>query len=143
EVDDLGAASARSAQSARETRDSYGATAEQQPFGDADEAAPTAERLEPQFDLEDGEVLHEEAPQPRGREQDYDLEDEPPPPFTRPQPRGRDAEEHYEPRPPRAYRGIAKLVVVLLVLGGIGATVSWQWSHITGRYRFVSHLREH
>ena len=40
-----------------------------------------------------------------------------------------------EPRPPRSYRGLARLAVVLFVLAGLIATVSWQWSNITGVYQ--------
>jgi len=63
--------------------------------------------------------------------------------LTRPHPpRGRAPEELYEePRPPRSYRGLARLAVVLIILAGLMATVSWQWSNIMGLYDFVSHMR--
>ena len=142
EVDDLGAASAKSAQSARDTRDSYGAASPQQ-FSDDDELPPLHERTEPRFDTDEADFLDDEAPHLRTLEPSYDLADEPQPHFARPHaPRAREPEEHYEePRPPRSYRGLAKLAVVLIILAGLTATISWQWSNITGLYQFVSHMR--
>src|ERR1700677_1149895 len=66
-----------------------------------------------------------------------------PPPFARPQhpPGGEPVPLYEEPRPPRSYRGLAKLAVVLIVLAGLTATISWQWSHITGAYNYFSHMR--
>ena len=145
EVDDLGAASARSAQSARDTRDSYGAAPAQR-FSDDEELPPVHDRLEPRFDDDEAEGLDDEAPHARTIEPAYDLEDDEqpePPHYARAQaPRAREPEEHYaEPRPPRSYRGLAKLAVVLIVLAGLTATISWQWSNIMGLYDFVSHMR--
>jgi hypothetical protein len=145
EVDDLGAASARSAQSARDTRDSYGAAPARQFAEDEDEFAPLHDRVESRFDQSDAEVLDDEALHPHSFERAANLTEDgtPPPNFTRPQsPRMREPEDHYtEPRPPRSYRGLAKLAVVVIVLLGVAATISWQWSNITGLYNFVSHMR--
>ncbi len=33
--------------------------------------------------------------------------------------------------------------MVLIVIAGFTATISWQWSNIVGLYQFVSHLRSH
>jgi len=144
DVEDLGAASAKSAQSARDTRDSYGAASAQQFSGD-DELPPVHDRLEPRFDGDEAEVLDDDSPHMRALEPSDDLpEDESAPAnFVRPHPpRGREPEEHYqEPRPPRSYRGLAKLAVVLIVLAGLTATISWQWSNIIGLYHFVSNMR--
>ncbi len=145
EVDDLGAASARSAQSARDTRDSYGAAPAQR-FSDDEELPPVHDRLEPRFDDDEAEGLDDEASHARTIEPAYDLENDEqpePPHYARAQaPRAREPEEHYaEPRPPRSYRGLAKLAVVLIVLVGLTATISWQWSNIMGLYDFVSHMR--
>ena len=136
EVDDLGAASAKSAQSARDTRDSYGTTPARQFLDDDDEFAPSYDRGEP-------EVLDDEMPQPLEPDEGLAEDEAPPPSFTRPQPpRMREPEEHYtEPRPPRSYRGLAKLAIVVIVLLGVTATISWQWSNIVGFYNFVSHMR--
>jgi len=139
EVDDLGAASAKSAQAARDTRDSYGAD---QPFSADAELAPLHEPAEPRFD-DESDVFDEETPRPLEAFEDFAEEEEPPPPqAARPQPRARAAEDHYrEPRPPRSYRGLAKLAVVLIIVAGVVATISWQWSNITGLYQFVTHMR--
>ncbi len=144
EVDDLGAASARSAQSARDTRDSYGAAPAQR-FSDDEELPPVHDPLEPRFDDDEAEGLDDEASHARTIEPAYDLENDEqpePPHYARAQaPRAREPEEHYaEPRPPRSYRGLAKLAVVLIVLAGLAATISWQWSNIMGLYDFVSHM---
>ncbi len=78
-----------------------------------------------------------------GADEAYDLDDEQRieprrPPVQRPFEPG----DHYrEPRPPRSYRGIARLLALVVILGAIGAGVAWQWSNITGVYQFVSHLR--
>ena len=68
------------------------------------------------------------------------MDDEQPPQFARPHPR--EAEEHYEePRPPRSYRGWAKLALIMIILAGLTATISWQWSNISGLYNFFGHMR--
>jgi hypothetical protein len=145
EVDDLGAASARSAQSARDTRESYGAAPARQFADDEEDLEPMQDRFGLRFDRDEAEVLGDDALYPRPLEPIDDLADDevPPPNFTRPQPpRAREPEDHYaEPRPPQTYRGLAKLAVVVIVLAGVTATISWQWSNITGLYNFVSHMR--
>jgi hypothetical protein len=141
EVDDLGGASAKSAQSARDTRDSYRSASPQHPAQD-DEASYG--RVEPQFD-DELDFGDDDSLQLRSLEPSYESEDQPEKPalFKRArQPRTKQQEEHYaEPRAPRSYRGLAQLAVVLVVLAGLIATVSWQWSNITGLYQFVSHMR--
>jgi len=144
EADDLGAATAKAAQSARDTRDSYGADTPQQ-IQDDDDSASAHGRIEPRFDDDDSLSLDDDAPPMRPLESSYEYEDEDeePPPFPRPHaPRVRAQEEEYrEPRPPRSYRGLAKLALMLIILAGLGATISWQWSNITGLYQFISHMR--
>jgi hypothetical protein len=145
EVDDLGEASAKSAQSARDTRDSYGAAPPQHlDNDDVEELPPPHERLEPHFDDDAAEAFDDDAPQLDTLEPSHVLEDDRPAAyFARPHaPRAREPDEHFEePRPPRSYRGLARLAVVLIILAGLTATISWQWSHITGLYQFVSHMR--
>jgi hypothetical protein len=140
EADDLGAASAKSAQSARDTRDSYRASSQQ--FIDDDEASH--ERMEPRFHDDEADSLGDDAAQLRTLEPSYDHADEQPdfvPPRGR---RPREGEDRYEaPRPPRSYRGLAKLAVVLIVLAGLTATISWQWSNISGVYHFFSRMGSH
>jgi hypothetical protein len=141
EVDDLGSASAKAAKSARDTRDSYGSPSPQ-PYADDDELPSMRGRVEPRFAPDDSDIL-DEAPQTRSLEPSYETEDEDaafPPPGARPY--TRDQDDHYEePRPPRSYRGFAQLAVVVIILAGLTATVSWQWTNITHLYQFFSHLR--
>jgi hypothetical protein len=145
EVDGLGAASARAAQSARETRDSYAPAATQRPQ-QAEDLDQVHDRLEPHFPEDD---LHDhEAPQLRSLEPDYNFQDEPPLPPARsgrpqpPPPADYDEDEHYEePREPRSYRRWAKLAAMVIILGGLAATVSWQWPRLAGLYDFVTHLK--
>jgi hypothetical protein len=138
EVDDLGAASAKAAQSARDTRDSYGASPP--PFADEE----PDERHEPRFNPEQADVFGDEIAATETPDSIHQFEDEAlSPPFSRTQAqRAREPEERYrEPRPPRSYRGLAKLAVVLIILAGLTATVSWQWSNITGVYSYFMHMR--
>jgi hypothetical protein len=141
EVDDLGSASARAAKSARDTRDSY-ASPSPQHYADDDELSPMRGKVEPRFAEDDSDIL-DDAPQMRSLEPSYPTEDEDasfPPPGARTY--ARDQEDHYEePRPPRSYRGWAQLAVVVIILAGLTATISWQWSNVTHLYQFFSHLR--
>jgi hypothetical protein len=73
----------------------------------------------------------------------YDLDDE-----QRIEPRRPPAQRplgppdrYREPRPPRSYRGLARLLGLVVILAAIGATLSWQWSNINSVYQFLSHLR--
>jgi hypothetical protein len=43
-------------------------------------------------------------------------------------------------RPPRSYRGLIQLLVALIIVGGVAATISWQWSHIAGLYHSVAQI---
>jgi len=141
EVDDLGIASAKAAQSARDTRDSYGTTS---PHQFADDEQRLQDRIEPRFNPERSDFLDDDTRELRTLDSSYELADERPPPHVaRPHaPRLREPEEHYEePRPPRSYRGLAKLAAVLIILAGLTATISWQWSNIGGLYQFFSHMR--
>jgi hypothetical protein len=141
EVDDLGSASAKSAQSARDTRDSYG-TASPQPFPYDDDPAPPHNRAEPRFDTDEADLLDDDSQALRNHELPAEFEDEErtPPHVARHHPRGREPEEHDErQRPPRSYRGLAKFAVVLIVLAGLVATISWQWSNISDLYQSIWH----
>jgi hypothetical protein len=140
EVEDLGSASAQAAKSARDTRDFYSRPAPQN-YAD-DDAPPARNRVEPHFADDDGDIL-DDAPQMRSLEPSYQMDDDD---TTFPQPSARtfakEHDERYEqPRPPRSYRGLAQLAVVVIILGGLVATVSWQWSNISHLYQFFSHLR--
>ena len=136
---DLGTATAKAAQSARDTRDSY-APSSRQRSAQGDDGPPPAlrSRPEPQLDQDDFRTDDHDTPQPHSLESSYQLEDEEPaftPTSARPYPPHPVHEDEYEePRPPRSYRGLAKLAVVLIVLLGLVATASWQWSNITGLF---------
>jgi hypothetical protein len=144
EVDDLGGASARAAQSARETRDSYGPFSRQRSAQTDDGPPPLPLRGRSDLDdVEHDDLTDEEydsEQQPHSLEPSFQFDDEEPP-FVQPPVRpphpprpGIDEDEFVEPKPPRSYRGIAKLAVVLLLFLGIAAAVSWQWSNITGLF---------
>jgi hypothetical protein len=141
EVDDLGSASAKAAKSARDTRDSYASPSPQQ-YADDDELPSMRSRVEPRFADDESDIL-DDAPQMRSLEPSYEMEDKAaafPPPGARTY--TRDQEDHYEePRPPRSYRGWAQLALVVLILAGLTATISWQWPNITYIYQQLSHLR--
>lgn len=135
-VDDLGAASAKSAQSARATRASYGGA----PRIADDDLPSLNDSLEPHVNDEAADLLDGDTAQPETAY--FPDEQQPPPRMGEARPRMRAPEEHYEePRPPRSYRGLAKFAVILIVLAGIAATVSWQWSNISALYHFVSNMR--
>jgi hypothetical protein len=140
EVDDLGAATTKAAQFARDTRDSYGAVSPQQT---EDELASPHGRVDPQFETDEALPHGDDAAPLRSLEPSHDFEDEELPPFSRPHtPRAREPHEDvHEPRAPRSYRGVAQLAVVLIILAGLGATISWQWTNISGFYNFVTHMR--
>ncbi len=144
DADELGAATAKAAQSARSTRDSYGGSP-LPPAAEDDDAPPLPGRSRrggPRFNSHDAEML--EPPSLQGLEPDYETEHEAlaEPHYGRPLQRPLPADDHYaEPKPPRSYRGLARLAVVLLILAGLVAAVSWQWSNITGLYQFVSNMR--
>jgi hypothetical protein len=147
EVHDLGAATAKAAQSARDTRDSYGPVSSQHlpPVPPAEEPAASSLHggFEPQLDAEELSSPHDDSRQMRGREPSRELEDEQPavPQSARHPPHTTTPEEAHEaPRPPRSYRGLIKLLVVLIILAGAAATLAWQWPNIMGVYHFVAQL---
>jgi len=139
EVHDLGAATAKAAQSARDTRDSYGAGYPQQPEG-SPSFAPRARRS--QLDPAEWETGSYDA-HPRSLEPSYELEDEQPlmPQSTRPRPpRAADEEEYEDERPARSYRGLVKPLVLLVVIVAAIAAIWWAWPKVTGLYQYVSHI---
>jgi hypothetical protein len=136
DVHDLGGASARAAQSARDTRDSYGAAP--QP-SDEDADPDLFNHFGTEGDADDLSAEHYDSRQPHGRDADYDRDDDGVlQPARHPQQAHDD--EHVEPRPVRNYRGLVKLVLALIILGGVLATISWQWPHITGLYRTITQI---
>jgi hypothetical protein len=120
-----------------------------------DQHAPSAEfsheekpwhedSLEPRFDSDrSSDLLDDISPSMRGLEPSHEYEDEgqiAPVGRSRAD-RMREPDHYRTPRPPRSYRGLARLIVVLAILGGVAGAVAWQWSNVTALYSFVSHMR--
>jgi hypothetical protein len=134
EVHDLGGASAKSAQSARDTRDTYGPFAAHLPPDQP--AAASLNDFEPEFDAENLNAGHQGSRQQYSRHPQYEWGDEQAEPGPAPP---HDVEDH-APRPRRSYRGLLQILVALVILGGLAATISWQWAHITGLYHYVAQI---
>jgi hypothetical protein len=130
EADDLGAATAKAAQTARDTRDSYVPVSRQRPEPDPDYSEPPAvhDRYEPRYNDEPLEPAeHDEHPL-HSLEPAYDevAQESPMPRSMRQQPAHDYDEGEYDPRPPRSYGGLIKgLVILLIVLGIAGA--GWEF----------------
>ena len=144
EVHDLGAATARTPQTARQIREAYEPEAPQYPPA-TEEPASGAHRFRPHLEAEDLNSVDYDTRQ-RDLEPAYEPEDEPPPvqaPPTRYTSRSAAAsaeEEHEGKRRPFSYGGLARLVVVLIILAGVVAAISWQRSATTGLYQYLSHI---
>src|SRR6202050_1653358 len=123
--------------SEQDTRDSYGVAAAFARIADPSDALSQrnfAQRLE---NLHSNEHLE----QLDGRESGFEFEDDhpsaqsarylPTPSFEH------DAEQA---RPPRSYRGLAKLIVALVIFGGVAGLVTWQWSNLAGLYHRVTQI---
>jgi hypothetical protein len=139
-TDDLDAAANRGKTLFRNAQNAYGAASTHE-FSDAEAVAPDGTE---RFDNEQSSDLVEDVvPSLHGLEQGYDLDDQEQLELNRHQPqRSIEPAEHYrKPRPPRSYRGPAKLAAVLVIVAGLGAMVSWQWSNISGLYQFLTHMR--
>ena len=128
EVHDLGAATARAAQSARNTRNSYDdETPEEVDDYHSDTQFGADERGDEAYDsraADDGEIADENDAQGSP----YAARRSPP------------GEEEEHQRPPRSYRGLIQLIVALIILGGLAATISWQWPRISGLYNSLTQI---
>ena len=104
----------------------YSAT--EQPVGSSD-------KFEPPLDLQHLNWVQYDARQERDLEPDSEPEDEQPLALMmRHTPAA--PEEEYE----RTRRGgLAQLLVLLIILAGVVAAISWQWSSIAEFYKFLSH----
>jgi hypothetical protein len=142
EVDDLGAATAKSARAAREN---YGAAPRQAAPAPRSPQQPSADarRFEPRIDPEDLRAPDYDTGQMHGLEPSYDLDEaaemaqQAGRPRTPREPPDEQDEDYLPPRPRRSWRGMIKLAVVLIILAGLASTVAWQWPNITGLYHFV------
>jgi len=141
EARDLGGATARAAQSARHMRDSYDAAEPPEAPPEEETAEAAAHDFEPQFGAEDLSALHDdeihhEDHYAGGHDRYFGPRDEPAA-MLRPVRRAPSAaaadEEHRQP--PRSYRGLVQILLVLVVVAGVVAMVSWQWSNISGLIR--------
>ena len=100
-------------------RDAYEEEAPQYP---AEEPAASSHKFEPHLDPEDVNSVDFDTWQERDLELAYEPE-----------------EEYERTRPALSYGGLVRLLVVLIILAGVVAMVSWQWSVITEFYQFFSH----
>ncbi len=154
EADDLAAVSPKAPQISRPSRDSFEQVAEQ--YRAVEEAADP--KVEGYLDPEGSDSLDYDARQEPDLEPAYEPEDEPllpaPPvrhtPAARHSPAARRApsrtappkEERKQKRPSLSYGGLARLLFVLLILAGLVAAISWQWSSITEIYQFLHRIGE-
>jgi hypothetical protein len=139
---DLDASDSHTAPPPNDMRDPHPGAA---PAGFSDEEKQWhQDRVEPRLDNDrSSDLLDDVSPPMRGLEPSHDYDDEGQiVPVRRPRAqRPREADPYRAPRPPRSYRGMARLIVVLAILGALAAAVAWQWSNITALYSFVSHMR--
>lgn len=64
------------------------------------------------------------------------------PPGRHAQPRAAEEEKREYKRPSLSYGGLARLLFVLLILAGLAAAISWQWSAISEIYQLLGHIGE-
>jgi hypothetical protein len=132
EADGLGAATAKAAQTARDTRDSYVPVSRQRPQPDYPEPPALQDRTANRFDDEPLEPAEQDELPLHSLEPSYDEVAEVPPMSARsvrqqPQYDVEDEEDQYEqPRPPRSYRGLVKVMVLLLIVLGL-AGAGWEF----------------
>lgn len=142
EVHDLGAATAKSAQSARDTRDSYGQVRSPRRPSIDEAAAPLEHDFEPEVDEKDMQPGADEETDRRGSFTEFEHEGAGPPTSRHPSYVATSEDEHYV-QPARSRGGVVILVAIVvgvIILAGVGATVAWQWSNITGLYQRYAHL---
>ena len=152
EVDGLGAASAKAAQTARDTRDNYVAVSRQRTSQaeDLDAAAPAVrEPAEPRFDEGEFHPAADEPSQHHGLEPDYGTADEPAVsendrPMSRalrPRPTHFEDEDYEEPRPPRSYGRWIRIAVLLLIVAAVAGAAFHYRSNIAGLYQYFAQMK--
>jgi len=139
EVHDLGSATAKAAQAARDTRDSYGPAAA--PHWRDERSAPLSGHNDAHFDADETSDGAHDMAQLESLEPSSAFAEQWAAPPARPQqpPYAAATAEEADQRPPRSYRGLVQILVALIVLAGIGATISWQWPNIAGVYQRFAH----
>jgi len=148
-ADGLGAATAKAAQTARDTRDSYAPSPRQRSAPLEDIPPPPPEHFGSRFDEEELPPVEDDLLHLRSLEPAYDLDDAEPIPASRslrPHPprlmedEGGD-EDYEEPPPARSYRGWAKFVLLLIIVLGVTAT-AWEYrANIAGIYHYFTQIR--
>jgi hypothetical protein len=125
EADELGEASARAAQSARDT---FAAV----PNPSSNHQHPDMQMLEPeQMSLPD-------LPAQRLHERSFRGDDSRPlPPHMRAQPSAEEEDEDEQRAPQRSFRDLMKIAVAVLILAGISGLMVWQWPNMVALYRYV------
>jgi hypothetical protein len=146
EADGLAAATAKAAQTARDTRDFY-APGSRRPRRAEDFSVPPSppDRIEPHFEAEELRPADDDSLHLHSLEPAYDFDAEEPatarsarlhPPHA-----GESEEDYEEPGPPLSYRGWAKLAVLLIVVIGV-AVMAWNYrSGIADLYRALTPAR--
>ena len=134
EVQDLGGASAKAAQSARDIRDSYPPPPYQAP--DEEDAPHALNDYASGGDADDLSAEPHGGWHGRNRQPSLGHEDEEASHDAR-QP---EEDEHVPPRPARNYRGLIKILVAVIIVIGVLATLSWQWPRIAGVFHSVSQI---
>jgi len=143
DVQGLGGATAKAAQSARDIRDSYAPPPTPNgPLSEEPQETSGHADYERDVETEEPSSLDYDTQQLRSVEPTYDLDlEQPPAPLNaRPLPPRVPApeEEFGEPRPPRSYRGLVMPLVAVLILLGVAGTISWQWSNIAELYQLFA-----
>jgi hypothetical protein len=134
DVHDLGGATAKAAQSARETRDLYAAPPEL-PTEDFEPAAHNDFGME--GDADDFSAEHYD---PRSRNRGQSFNDDGILQAPRQALHGPDDGAEPGPRPARDYRGIATIVVAVLIVVGLAILIAWQWQRISGAYHYIASI---
>jgi hypothetical protein len=136
EANDLGTASARAAQTARDTRDTYEPQPRRLPRAE-DLDPPSYDQAEPELNLDDFGG-HDTQP-PESLEQSFELDDQQtfPPQSRERAPRPLGLDDEYEQGPVRrsfagtsVAGGFIKLAVVACIIGIVIALIYWQVPHI-------------
>jgi hypothetical protein len=123
--------------SEQDTRDSYGVAAASTRIADSPDA-PARRNYAQRFEnLNSTEHLD----QLDGRESGFEFGDDhsgaqsarylPTPTFEH---------EAEQTRPPRSYRGLAKLIVAIIIFAGVAGLVTWQWSNLAGVYHRATQI---
>jgi len=138
---EAGAATIKAPRVARVPRDSY--QSEELRYPPVIEAGPTSPHIELDLAQEDLDSADYETQHKHDLEPGYELDDDQPvtaPPARHTQRRTAPKEKHQKKRSSLSFGVLARLLAVLLILAGITATISWQWSTIADLYRFFGRV---